>query len=413
MWKLSIADDQGQRTNVTLVRDQYTIGRAEGNSVRLTERNISRHHALVERTKRGIQIRDLDSDNGIFVNGARVTDQAHELEHGDLVQLGDYRMDVIDEDLSTQEQAHRPLSGSLAPPSTRLSDRLVVLIGPNQGHEFPLEMDRHLIGRGEECDFSLDHASVSRVHAEVRRIDADHFEIIDKGSANGLRINSREMPRAVLDGRDVIEIGDVVLKYIPKGQVFRATPAEGERLAALAGGSVPPPAEKSPIGLGRTLLAAGLGAILAALLAAYFITAPSRARSFELSRAPTAAQKLSPKVARAIDEAVHFQKEGDLARAHQKVQSLGRDSLIARLPEVVSIESAWAKARIEEGRKTTSPAARRAVFDQVARTETVPAALRREASELLAKTAERGVSLEDLEKEQGRAESGVHVDGAR
>src|SRR5690606_1651348 len=111
MWKLSIADDQGQRTNVTLVRDQYTIGRAEGNSVRLTERNVSRQHALVERTKRGIRIRDLDSDNGIFVNGVRLSSEPHDLEHGDLVQIGDYRIDVIDEDRSTQEQAHRPLAG--------------------------------------------------------------------------------------------------------------------------------------------------------------------------------------------------------------------------------------------------------------------------------------------------------------
>lgn len=407
MWKLSIADDQGQRTNVTLVRDQYTIGRAEGNSVRLTERNISREHALVERTKRGLRIRDLDSDNGIFVNGARVEAEPHDLEHGDLVQVGDYRIDIIDEDLSTQEQAHRPLSGSLSPPSVRLSDRLVVLIGPNQGHEFPLEMDRHLIGRGEECDFPLDHASVSRVHAEVRRIDADHFEIIDKGSANGLRINSREMPRAVLDGRDVIEIGDVVLKYIPKGQVFRATPAEGARLAALAGGSVPPPTEKSQIGLGRTLFAAGLGAILAALLAGYFIVAPSRATRFDPQRAAPPAPTLSSSVTRALDEAIRLKEAGDLAGAHRKIQRLGRDPAIAKQPDVLGIESAWAKSRLDEGRKSSSLAARRALFDEVARTETVPLALRQEANELLAKAAERGVSLEDLEREQGQAESGV------
>lgn len=402
MWKLSIADDQGQRTNVTLVRDQYTIGRAEGNSVRLTERNVSRQHALVERSKRGIKIQDLGSDNGIFVNGVRLSSEPHDLEHGDLVQVGDYRIDVIDEDRSTQEQAHRPLAGSVSPPSSRLSDRLVVLIGPNQGDEFPLEMDRHLIGRGEECDFPLDHASVSRVHAEVRRIDADHFEIIDKGSANGLRVNSREMPRAVLDGRDVIEIGDVVLKYIPKGQVFRASPAEGARIAALAGGSSLPPGEKSPIGLGRTLLAAGLGALLAALLAAYLITAPSRARGVERSRATAG---LAANVVAALDEAVLLKEKGDLAGAHRKILSLGRKPQIAKLPDVIAIETAWAKARLEEARHKTTAAERRAIFDEVARTETVPTPLRREASDLLQRSAEKGISLEELEQEQGRTEA--------
>lgn len=402
MWKLSIADDQGQRTNVTLVRDQYTIGRAEGNSVRLTERNVSRQHALVERTKRGIRIRDLDSDNGIFVNGVRLSSEPHDLEHGDLVQIGDYRIDVIDEDRSTQEQAHRPLAGSVSPPSTRLSDRLVVLIGPNQGHEYPLEMDRHLIGRGEECDIPLDHASVSRVHAEVRRIDAEHFEIIDKGSANGLRINSREMPRAVLDGRDVIEIGDVVLKYIPKGQVFRASPAEGARIAALAGASSLPPGGKASIGLGRTLFAAGLGALVAALLAAYLITAPSRARGVERARATAG---LAANVVAALDEAVALKEKGDLSGAHRKIQGLGRKPQITKLPDVIAIETAWAKAQLEEARKRPSLAERRALFDEVARTETVPTALRREASDLSQKTAEKGISLEELEQEQGRTEA--------
>ena len=45
MWKLTIEDDQASKTVVHLVRDDYTIGRAEENTVRLTERNISRRHA--------------------------------------------------------------------------------------------------------------------------------------------------------------------------------------------------------------------------------------------------------------------------------------------------------------------------------------------------------------------------------
>ena len=36
MWKLSIEDDQGQQTVVNLVRDEYSIGRAEANTIRLT-----------------------------------------------------------------------------------------------------------------------------------------------------------------------------------------------------------------------------------------------------------------------------------------------------------------------------------------------------------------------------------------
>ena len=39
MNKLIIADDEGKTTVVPLVRDEITIGRKEGNTIRLTERN--------------------------------------------------------------------------------------------------------------------------------------------------------------------------------------------------------------------------------------------------------------------------------------------------------------------------------------------------------------------------------------
>ena len=40
MWKLTIEDDEGKRTPLPLMRDEYSIGRGEENTVRLTERNI-------------------------------------------------------------------------------------------------------------------------------------------------------------------------------------------------------------------------------------------------------------------------------------------------------------------------------------------------------------------------------------
>ena len=45
MYKLIIEDDEGKTTVVPLIRDEITIGRKEGNTIRLTERNVSRRHA--------------------------------------------------------------------------------------------------------------------------------------------------------------------------------------------------------------------------------------------------------------------------------------------------------------------------------------------------------------------------------
>ena len=47
MFKLVICDDEGKTTIVPLIRDEVTIGRREGNTIRLTDRNVSRNHALL------------------------------------------------------------------------------------------------------------------------------------------------------------------------------------------------------------------------------------------------------------------------------------------------------------------------------------------------------------------------------
>ncbi len=205
MWKLIITDDQGEHTTVNLVREEYRMGRGDENPIRLTERNISRRHAVIRRTPGGFSITDAGSMCGTFVNGVRVH-REQPLGHRDLVQLGDYRIEVVDEALDTQEQGHGPLPGEAATmPPARLPHRLVVLIGPAQGAEYALDGDRLPIGRDDDCDVKIDHGSVSRIHAEIRRLGEEHFEVIDKGSANGLRINGHDRQRAVLDGRDVVE----------------------------------------------------------------------------------------------------------------------------------------------------------------------------------------------------------------
>ena len=59
MFKLSIEDDEGKTTVVPLARDEMTVGRLEGNTIRLTERNVSRKHARLSRQNGALFIEDL------------------------------------------------------------------------------------------------------------------------------------------------------------------------------------------------------------------------------------------------------------------------------------------------------------------------------------------------------------------
>lgn len=96
MWKLTIEDDQGNSIPVPLVRDDYSIGRGPENTLRLTERNVSRRHATLVRENGRWVLVDLDSYNGSYINGQRVAGR-QVLEDGDLIQLGDYRLKIVEE----------------------------------------------------------------------------------------------------------------------------------------------------------------------------------------------------------------------------------------------------------------------------------------------------------------------------
>ena len=96
MYKLVIQDDEGKTTVVPLIRDELTIGRKEGNTIRLTERNVSRRHARLIRQNGSITIEDLNSYNGIRVNGSRIQGRC-QIRETDRVQIGDYLIELKSE----------------------------------------------------------------------------------------------------------------------------------------------------------------------------------------------------------------------------------------------------------------------------------------------------------------------------
>src|SRR5262249_51485849 len=63
-----------------------TIGREEGNLLRLNDERVSRFHAKVQQDDDGIILTDLDSTNGNLVNGVVV--QIRRLRVGDRVSVG-------------------------------------------------------------------------------------------------------------------------------------------------------------------------------------------------------------------------------------------------------------------------------------------------------------------------------------
>jgi pSer/pThr/pTyr-binding forkhead associated (FHA) protein len=84
-----------------------TIGREEGNALRLNDERVSRYHAKIQYEDGDIILTDLDSTNGTRVNGQTV--QIRRLRAGDQVSIGRTMllfgtMDEIDSRRQAQSQ---------------------------------------------------------------------------------------------------------------------------------------------------------------------------------------------------------------------------------------------------------------------------------------------------------------------
>lgn len=73
---------------------------------------------------------------------------------------------------------------------------------------------RLLIGRVGECDLVLDHASVSRTHAELRS-DGGQWRLVDLGSKNGSHVDGVRTTDAPLLEACWLRFGDVHCEFTP------------------------------------------------------------------------------------------------------------------------------------------------------------------------------------------------------
>ena len=268
--KLIIEDDEGRKTVVPFVRDEITIGRQEGNTIRLTERNVSRRHARLLRQNGHVLVEDLGSYTGVRINGERIQGPA-QVADGDLIQIGDYDL-ALQKEAASQPMAPtmripaEELQAALGEASSGSSDEesapeeddsttpnpaeqrrhstavirldqvemnrprkvaaldpeeaphLVVVSAELKGQEFSCIRTELRIGRTDDNDISIDHRSLSRTHAKLVREESGEWRIIDMQSANGMAVNGESYAQSPLAHGDLIELGHVKLRFVGPGQ---------------------------------------------------------------------------------------------------------------------------------------------------------------------------------------------------
>ena len=89
--ELVIVSGQSAGTRFELMGETTSVGRHETSDLLLDDVSVSRHHAVFTRTASGrITLRDLNSLNGTYVNGARVEETT--LHSADEVQIGKFKL---------------------------------------------------------------------------------------------------------------------------------------------------------------------------------------------------------------------------------------------------------------------------------------------------------------------------------
>ena len=427
VWKLVIEDDEGKRTTVPLTRDSYTIGRKEGNTIRLTERNVSRDHAKLSKQNgaapaasmngaAGYALEDCSSYNGVYVNGIRVG-ALQGLTHGDLIQIGDYRI-LIQDDAVEQPEAVPAVSGETpampvpAQAATRGSlmlerpNRLVMLAGPTPGMEYPLGNDRVTVGRAEDATISVNHNSVSRLHCEIHALSEGRYEIVDKGSSNGVRVNGSDLRRGIIEAGDIIELGDVRFKFVGAGQIFLPGVNDSQQLESISDRVADSALGRRSSGSLMPVLVSFMvisGVVIAGV--AYWklshkpATSPDNPASTQVDDGSTAV----------IAQAKALCAQGNCEAAHDKLLlgvpegSPARDSA-----DFKALEGAWADMMLDRENNEPDPMRKASILNMVIGTPTVDAGRRKIASDRL-NALQTPIAMTSTTSNPVPTDTGTHV----
>jgi DNA-binding NtrC family response regulator len=115
--------------------------------------------------------------------------------------------------------------------------RLVVLTGEMRGREVDVMSDSVTVGKSRSCDVVLPDDSVSRVHAEIRR-EGEMYRLRDRGSTNGTFLGGARVTDAYLKPGDVVGVGKVQMRFMPRDARTELLPSESERFGEVIGKSL-------------------------------------------------------------------------------------------------------------------------------------------------------------------------------
>ncbi len=212
-----------------LREDSVHIGRGDEADLRLSRSTVSRMHARVQHGADGWELRDLESQNGTFVNARRTS--RHVLDAGDVVQLGEYTLVYVHEEVKGarfEGRAIEEIAAYQAPVGLRATTTMFLDASQRpslHGAEVLSERAR-LEGDGEHCplgvqtrcfgngwDIPVDGVGPLRTKLAEIVWTGEAHELVRVSRAARVLVNDRAARRVVLQPGDRVCIASSVWTY--------------------------------------------------------------------------------------------------------------------------------------------------------------------------------------------------------
>jgi pilus assembly protein CpaF len=107
MYAVVITDEGGVRRTLDFSKPELTVGRVQGNDIVLSKRNVSKQHARLTLKGEQAVVVDLNSTNGTWVNGRKIT-TPQSLKHGDKIYIADFIITVEPSDGGSERASSAP-----------------------------------------------------------------------------------------------------------------------------------------------------------------------------------------------------------------------------------------------------------------------------------------------------------------
>jgi pSer/pThr/pTyr-binding forkhead associated (FHA) protein len=153
MSKLVVLSEGLKGTSHDLKVDRTTVGRVEDNTFQVGDASVSSHHCEILLKGSEVVVKDLDSTNGTFINGEKVTEAT--LKAGQTLRLGQVELQLL------EGAAVAPTPAASAPkPSAPVADQTMVI---QRG------VSLSELEKGPVADFDTASAAFSKKSNQVNR----------------------------------------------------------------------------------------------------------------------------------------------------------------------------------------------------------------------------------------------------